>query len=262
MTVVATPYILPFPVLIEPAPLFSKGTDVALTVEMVGVVTDKALEMSDSFVDSFCVLAGTGALGGDAVPPWISTIADKGEARSGPESISWSLKDCRTDDRALVILVNLLLSVHETYPLRRVSVGGSTLARPHLPLSQDPGIQNPYPPRWPAVRFRSAVEAFTTDSRTLSIDFEREPSEQERSDIETELLSWSVAPTVGAYAVAPVSPMSSYLIPTESVEITGTELLWTLQKVRLHPAALDGLVNVCVAIDHNLVRIDELRITG
>jgi hypothetical protein len=73
-------------------------------------------------------------------------------------------------------------------------------------------------------------------------------------------LGWSVAAAVGAYAVAPISPMSTYVEPDTEVEVVGNELTWDLHKMRIHPAAIDGLINVCMAVDRTIAPISALRI--
>jgi hypothetical protein len=46
----------------------------------------------------------------------------------------------------------------------------------------------------------------------------------------------------------------------EPMEVDGAELTWSINRMRAHSAAIDGLANVCAAIDRRVQAIAEARI--
>jgi len=256
----ATPYQIPFPVELQPAPLFSSGGTVFVTAEMLKAPRAKAVVDLNSFADAFWCLSVTGALGGDMVEPWTSMIADKSEPEVSGNSIVWQLEQCNTDERAAVMLTHLLFGWHHRHAIKRITMELRPEPRPRIPLAHDANLENPYPPSWPSIRFPVHREDFVSDHQTLMIQFKKAPEDEEIENIRSELQSWAIAPTVGAYANAPSPPQKSTFDPSEEIEIIDEELTWTLLKTRFHPGALDGLVNVCVAIDHDKAAIRELRL--
>ena len=258
---IATPYLLPFRAMVQEPPLLLGGSAVIVTAYLDGLLTDQAISILNGFLDAFWTLAVAGAVGGDSLRPWRSTVADKSDPQEGSGVVSWTLEGCDLDERAVVNLIHLLLAANESTKIREVSIRRLHGAGPLQPLAENPDIENPYPPRWPEARFKEwTSNAFVTDSRRVSMEFSRELTPKEVSDIKTHLLGWSVAAAVGAYAVAPISPMSTYLEPDTEVEVFGTELTWHVHRMRLHPAAIDGLVNVCIAFDRTIAPIIALLI--
>jgi hypothetical protein len=211
-------------------------------------------------MDIFWILAGTGALGGDSVAPWKATIEDKGDPQMSGNLLQWNFAGCDLDERATIHLVNLLLAAHETSALDEVTIAEPNGSRTVRPIPYEPKLENPYPPRWQETPFFMEVEPLLTDTATVRIHFKHELNSEQVSEISTNFLGWAAAAAVGAYAVAPLSPMSCYIEPDQDVEIDGREMTWGLQKIRLHSAAMDGLTNICLAIDHSIAAIDALWI--
>lgn len=259
MTIV-TPFVLPFPAQLSPPPLFKGGANVVLAVTAAVPLSEDDLMQLDGCVTAFSMLADAGALGGDTIPPWASHLDDMGEPVSTGLVATWNLMGCNLDERAAVILVHLLLGAHEQVPLKSILLGSSASSLRPLPLACDVDRENPYPPRWPSIPFELDEEEFLTDSRQVWIRFRKQPAPEEAEAIDDALTSWAIGAGAGAYAVAPFSPLKASLVFPESVEWVDEELAWPLSKVRLHSAAIDGLVNVCVAIDRSIVPIAEMRI--
>jgi hypothetical protein len=257
---IVTPYVLPFPAKVSPPPLFSGGASVTLAVTAASSLTEDALMQLDGFVSAFSMLADSGALGGDRIPPWASHLDDTSEPISTGFVATWKLSGCHLDERSAVILVHLLLGAHEEVPLRSILLGSSTSSLAPLPLASDPDLENPYPPRWPTVPFELDEEEFLSDSRQVWIRFRKTPTAAEAEAIDDALTSWAIGAASGAYAIAEFSPLRASLIFPETVEWVDDELAWPLSKTRLHSASMDGLINACVAIDHGIVPIAEMRI--
>lgn len=257
---IATPYHLPFRALIHEPPLFRGDRDVTVSAVFDRPLTDEAAAVFNGFMDAFWALALTGALCGDSVPPPASTIGDKSDPVREAASLRWIFTGCDLDERAVVNLVHLLLAACETQPLREVQISSTVYSGPAVPLAEDLRVEDPYPSKWPEVHFPAQIEPLVTNSRSIFMRFHEEPSPEHVAQIETDFLAWAAAAAVGAYAVAPAAPMATYVEPEMHLDVTGPDVTWGVHKIRLHPAAFDGLYNICLAIDGRITRIRDLLI--
>ena len=257
---IITNYELPFTVLAQPAPLLSDGGTVILSVEMQTTPSEKTVGALKIAMMHFSTLAETGAMGGDTIPPWESTLKSyEGPRITGP-GVEWTLAGCRLDERALAVLVNLFLVVAEGAPLKKLEIKQAIDPRPCVPLKSDPEWDAPYPPRWKQIPFDLDFYEEVMESVSIGAEFTKKLTKQEREDIENELLSWAGPASEGAYAIAPVSPMEASMMPDFPISIDDHSLDWSIEKCRADRGALDGLVNVLVAIHKKIAPIREVTI--
>ena len=257
---IITAYHFPFTVLHHPAPLFQGEYNVSLRAFPQHAVNQEMIDGLDALLMQFYMLASTGTLGGDTVAPWDSGVKNLIKPTIRGESIEWVLQGCDLDERAAVILAQLFLMTQDNYPLYKLVISKDGNMAGCIPLAHDPDLLDPYPAIYPAIPFSSDIDKDAYDTRSLYIQFKRRLNSEEEKAIDVEILTWATSVAMGAYGVAPVSPDFCSIIPDESIVFLGDELEWSMNKFRAHHSALNGLINLCGAIDHNIAAIEEVVI--
>ena len=255
----AAPETFPFRVLLGPEPLFSTGGDVRLTASLADACDSAALQQVDGVVDAFWMIASSGGLSGHAIAPEHSQIAEKSDVTVQDRTLTWDLLGCRIDERALLNLLNVFRFIHGWTPLAAIDVGRpDTPARRTLALTHR---ADDYYPRMYEPPFRVAVDQPIGASLSVVAHLVNMPTESQVEAIEEELLSWSVAPSIGAFAVPGVDIQVTGMEPDHSIDVFDNEIQWSMHRVRLHPAAIDSLVNCCTAVSERVARIAAISIT-
>ncbi len=256
---VITPYSLPYEVYHPADDVFAQGGDVRLAIDMAQPADAAVGELIAQAITAFTQLASTGALSGRAIPPWGSNVADESRASTvSPLQVAWDLRGCRIDDTAILIPVHFLLDVHAAHAIRRVTVTrpGARLER----LRTDPKTVSPYPAVYAGVPFPVVFGENIMDSPTVSIRFQSAPTEEQEENIGASLLTWAAATAMGAYALPPFPPAESGAAVDPDLVIVGDQLDWELLKYRAHPDSLRGLVNVLIAIGHDVLPVEHVTI--
>ncbi len=255
-TSIATAYQLPYRVrYLQPNPL-SLGQPVTLKIQAKQESLE-AVEDYASIVMMFQMLASTGALAGNFIPP--VEAMEFTCTQLTDTSAEWLLAGSRLDDRALVVLAQLLQRCHEEHPISEItftSLSAGNMTR----LRFDADIENPYPGINSAIPFSWVIDPDFYADATLHIAFERNLTEEEGEAIDAWIMIWTIATMMGAYGIAPIPPESCGASFPEEVIIFDDSLEMPFTQFRAHPASLDGLVNACVAIHELFVPIREMRI--
>ena len=252
----ASAYDLPYRVRYSAPRPFSSGIPLTLRISAKRETAD-AVEEYATVVTAFAMLAATGALSGDRLPP---------EEAAGLECdqpldhvAEWRLSGARLDDRALVVLAQLLTASHETHPIAEITCvadGGSASAT----LVCDPTLDDPYPPSIAGIPFTAILDPELEGDATISIDFARMLTPEEGEAVDAWIMAWAAVTMSGAYGVAPVPPADCGISCAEEVILFDDSLELPITAARAHPACWNGLVNACVALHALLVPIRELRI--
>ncbi len=258
---ILTPYKLPFAVLHDPLPIFSNNETVIISLEFSNAPSIEAIKKYSAIVTPFHILANTGAMSGDMIPPWKSTVKDMQGPRVSTNSLEWTLEECCLDERAIVILINLLLVVAEKHPIIKLLIKKAEGSTVSMQLECSPDIDEPYPPRWKTIPFLvDESEEDAVDTRHLEINFKRQLADEEYEQVQDILFSWAGVVMNGAYAITSEPPIVAQIIPEPSMILIENRFEWTIEKWRVHTGALDGLVNICVVINHNVAPITQVRI--
>src|SRR4051812_9027169 len=104
--VVAMPYVLPFKVMLQAPPLLQAGGPVNLAVEFPHAPSADEIDEVSALLPLFTFLADAGALGGDTIAPWQSTVEDEERTAVSGKRVEWLLHGCRLDERAAVVLAH------------------------------------------------------------------------------------------------------------------------------------------------------------
>lgn len=257
---VITPYDLPFQALLQPPPLFSDGGQVVLQVELLNAATEYDVDRVSEQVVAFCVLARTGALGGEMIPPWLSSIGYDSEPIIKDNTVRWILEECLLDERAAVVLVHLIMSLSNELPIVILKLFKLENDRKLELIGFESALDSPYPSMWSPLPFIVRVEDEVGSTVSVRVEFNTPLTLDEKEEIQDDLLTWAGTTICGAYAVEPEPPSKCGLQPELTVEVFDNELNWAIDKFRAHPDALNGLINIFVAIDKNVSQISTVFI--
>jgi hypothetical protein len=246
-----TGYDLPFVVSLGEGPLLASGGTVHVDLGRANGSADTA--PAQELLARFVRLARTGAFGSSLVPPQRSGVG--GFFVSGSVA---TLTECRVDERAALILVNLFLARRRAFPLKGLTLRSG----PHTRLRRlpyEPEAECTYPDHPEDLPFEFIDEDPSGDSRTITAEFEREIGLPEEAHLGQAYEAWTDVLLAGGYGVPPVPPEESYAEPAAPAAWgSGYEL--AVAKLRVAPESIHALVNVFVAFHHRLCRVTSLTI--
>lgn len=255
----ATPYVLPYRAAIQPAPLFRGGRTVVLRATPAGQLTTQAQQDFDSLATAFALLAKTGALAGSTATVVRATDLEWSAARVTANNVEWEFNLCDLDERAAVVLAQLFLMTQAAHPLASLTVSTPGNAAAALLLTHDSKLRNPYPDSI-LPPFALQRDPNLGDDVSLYLRFVRDLTTDEQEEVDGTITEWATATSMGCYGVAPIAPERCTILFDEGVTFFNGECEWHMQKYRAHPAALNGLVNLCVALHFRVTPIDEMRL--
>jgi hypothetical protein len=159
--------------------------------------------------------------------------------------VGFTFDPCRLDERASHVLLSAVLGGSEAVALKRMRLGA--IGQSLVPIEVVQRLREPYPTLPKKLPVRCKVEDSESENRVLTLKPEHafQPDQLER--IRLRLEGWVAAVCKGAYGVSPASPLRCDCIP-EEIHAFEDEIQWPLEKCRFHPAALDALAAVCVAL--------------
>jgi hypothetical protein len=252
-------YALPYAVIYDDGPLMSVGQDIRIRAALNAVPTAETVDAMDSLVLPFFLLGTSGALAGTKIAPWTSTMADKEGPFVNEGIVEWILRSCTVDERSITVLSQMLLSAYDSAPIARITFSGARPFPDVLRLEDNSLTPDPCPARYGEPGFPVIGEAELTAEVVVRVIFEVPPSPEIQKAADAELFSWAAGVVSGAYGVAPVRP-DRCTASIDETEYAGSELTWHMSRVRAHPAALDGLVNVFASISRRTARVSQIII--
>ncbi len=252
-----TNYLLPFAFEIPPKNPWEGQRTVELTLETAAPLSAADADVLQDNLFPFWLLASSGALSVETGAP----LPDELEL----PLFSMSQREARfvfdgwvLDERASHCLLCLLLAAHAEVPLKRVRV--FTSGQVPKPITVDPELEEPYPQAPPRLPFSWTIEDSESDVRELRVTFAAPLSTEQQELVSEELKAVGAALSAGAYGVAPVPPEECVCLPADDVEYSDSELSWVLEDCRFHPAALEGLIGVCLSLHHQVAAIVDVTI--
>jgi len=250
-----TEYQLPFVMSLGPAPVLASGHDVV--VDCSPTAASARSELAEVFA-YFGRLGRTGAFGSPVVPPRDATLGDVVVTSNGPAVI----RACRVDERAIVILANLLFARQALLRLNSVRVAAPSA--PHASadfrsLERRTDEYASYPERSERLPFAIEDDDPSGDSRTFTAEFVRPLQQSEEAALIDALEAWAVVVRAGGYAVAPEPPELCYLEPNPpACWQTGFE--YSFLKLRADGRSTDGIVNLFEAFHHRICPLARLTV--
>lgn len=253
---ITSPYHLPFPVFLGHEPLFVGGGTIEVVVRAAGAMTTDAADVLSGALRQFSILAELGALGGTAIDPSLSSQTFGEQEGADDQVLTWTFADCWLDERAVMVLVEVLFFAHALHPIARVEVRRRDLPSGALrPMREQPGEEAEYPGVYRKVPFSVEVDEDRGESLLLRVGF-RHPATSEQVDaVDGAIVTWGAAVGMGAYGVPPAAPVACGLTPDQSITPFEQEFEWSAQRVRCHPAAISGLVNALCVVDQDIAPI-------
>ncbi len=217
-----------------------------------------AIPEVDGLVDSFWMLASTGGLSGERIPPSDSNIRGKSDVEVRENALHWRLTGCRVDERSLTCLLNLFEFCCSRRPLKQLNV--FTASPPYGRPRRIDDVGLVYPGQWPSP-LRVVVNEPIAETVTLRMQFATMPDADQIEEVESTLLAWSVAPAIGAFAAPDVEVERSSMTADLEVEVHGNELIWGIEKFRMHVAAVDSLVNCCIGVSDRVAPVTAVEVS-
>jgi len=254
-----TPYTLPFRVMYQPV-LESIERDITLRILLADTVSTDAASAIDSTVLPFFLMGTSGALAGESIQPWTSTIKEWSQPLILGSAIEWLLTSVTVDPQAWVMLAQMLLVDHKKHAIKRVEIFDPRSSHKMVEVITGKSGFNPYPNSWTGISF--AVDFYEDISKNFTVCavFSRSLSKNEQALISEELFAWAPGLILGAYGVAPVPPDRCTGIPDEDIVFVDNELEWSVSNFKAHTGAIEGLINVFASLSKKIVPVTEFRI--
>lgn len=241
--------------------LWSIGGDVHFRVTLRRSDAEPARSEFESLATTLLMLGATGALCGLDITPNTSLIGDRDLVWCSGAELFGCFRGCVVDDLTTVILANLFSLAHAQHPIVRVRVGAdSRLADATETLRHDPYCLDPYPGLYSQPPFPCSLEE-GLDEPTLNLEFVRELSDDQKTLVESEILTWGAACSRGTFSGFASDPSDSFvLVDPAAFEWVGKEMAFHLTKFRAHDAALRSLANLCCALHGKHIEIRSLSV--
>lgn len=255
----STPYALPFRVIYQPA-AESGERDITLRIHLVNTVSTDSAGAIDSTVLPFFLLATSGALAGELIQPWTSTIREWSQPLIYDSAIEWSLTSVTIDPQAWVMLAQMLLVDHKEHSIKCVEIVDPRSSQETIEVINSNQGFNPYSHSWRGINFKVDFYDDISKNFTVCVVFSRPLSESEQAFISDELFAWAPGLILGAYGVAPVPPEKCIGFPDENIVFIDNELEWSFSNFKAHTGAIEGLINVFASVSEKVVQIVEFRV--
>lgn len=255
-----TAYELPYKVLFEAGALMSSKQDVRIRITLENKATQELVDLLDSMILPFYLLATSGALSGESISPWISTIYDKSSPVVKENIVEWLLKSCNLDERSLVVLTQMLLSVSKECGINEIMLFKKNNSNNINELVFDSRIGDPYPGVYKNLEFFTDIDEAMSPEITIYVTFEKAVLKEAQEKIEAEIFSYVPGLLSGAYGVAPMLPSTCVANIENKIIFNNNEIEWKIARFFAHPSALKGLVNTFASISHKILRIKKLLI--
>jgi hypothetical protein len=223
-------------------------------------VSGEAAEALGATVLPFFLMATSGALAGESIEPWTSTIKAWSEPLIYGSTIEWLLTAATCDPQAWVILAQMLLVDHKRHAIQRVEIVDPQRSHDMIDVVTGMPRVDPYPKRWGGIRFPVEFYRDIPKNFTVYAAFARPLSETDRESICEELFAWAPGLILGAYGVAPVPPDRCTGIPNEDIVFLDNGLEWAISNFKAHTGAIEGLINVLASISHQIIQVIEVRV--
>ncbi len=255
----STPYSLPYVVRVQPE--LAYGThDVSIRVVMARPASHESAEALNATVLPFLLLLSSGALAGESIQPWTSTVENWSEPLVHAATIEWRLSSVTCDLRAWVVLAQMLLIDHPDHPISHIEIMDPRRPNELIEVLQRQTRTNPYPRQWSGINFPVDLHDEIDKEFTVCVSFTRPVSETEQARINGAFFDWAPGLIQGAYGVAPVPPDRCIGIPDPKVLFIDNELEWIIRSFKAHTFAIVGLINVVASISHQVVQVTGFRL--
>jgi hypothetical protein len=256
--VIRTAFRLPFRA-VHPAQahFFESRGEVVVAFEFEREPTAEQAAKADAILQGFIDLALTGALSGQRIAPGRSRVDAGPVSLRSPRTRACNLTRCRIDDAAVVLLCDMLLRDSDALQLRSfaASDGGEMVE-----LAQDPDAWSTYPQRHATLPFELDDQEPESGGYTFVLDLAEPLQPEAEGTLGAWLGIWLRSVLAGAYALAPIHPKDNYVEPGDPPVSFATTVEWSVFKLRAHPAAIDGLVNLLASFSDRVQRIVRVTI--
>jgi hypothetical protein len=255
-----TAYQLPFDVTYPSAAFFASGHDVMVVVRLNDNAPSDGPARIAAAVAAFIELVETGALAGEVIKPWQSSVAAcRLMTASPPGEVSFTLEQCQFDDAGLMVLCDLLLHERNAPLVRSLAVRMAGV--PNQPLASDPEALSDYPARFARLPFPLEDEDPEGGAYSLGIEFASPLDDATRAVLRRTLHTWTAVVLAGGFALAPIPPAQNYVEPDNPFVEYDSTVEWTVFKLRASGAAVDALVNAVAAFHGRWRPITALTIS-
>jgi hypothetical protein len=249
---------LPFPVHCDAAGTWSSGRDVEVRIECPSTVPETR-PLLRSIVGRFVALANSGALAGDAIPPWKSGLSLSPGSGIQPGAVVVRFASSRVHPGAWTVLLNMLLPWHAVIEISSIRVtSGGPVRRWHA----DVWGSDILPPAYGLLPFALDDEEPESGAYTFTARCVEPIREDALQGLRDALNTWVAVVQAGGYEIATEPPASSYVEPGDDGLIAfGSTMEWSIFKVRADPDCIDGIINIFAAHHHRIQPIASLEIT-
>lgn len=255
-----TAYVLPYDVMWSDGPLMSLDDDVRVRVALRSEADDQAAGALDALMTPFVLLASSGAMAGEAIPPGQSGIADKEGPFASGQVVDWVLRKCLVDERSIAMLAQMMLTAHGEFPIARIALDGTKRISATQTLLSASTDSRTYPEVYRNPGFVVSCDPELGRDIEVRVAFAQANAPSFSRAIDAELFSWAAGLLSGGYGIAPFVPDRCVASIGTTAVYLPSEMSFSMNRFEAHPAALNGLINVFTRISENIIPVAELSI--
>lgn len=242
METIGIAYDLPFEVRYSPGRVFSCGGDVSIFVNVLEPSTN--MNILAEIVRMFAALGKTGALSGAEIEPWKSELMLSEASSAAARSNRFDFSYCLADERALSVLLQLLMAKRTVLALESVRIS-SQGRQPNIKLRQIPDLSTTLPEIFSHLPFLLIDENPESSGYTFTAELQRPLLPEQQRYLEEALRIWTTVVRAGGYEMAPIPPEESFVeLVSDSVAVFDTTVEWGITKLRADPDCINGIVNI------------------
>jgi hypothetical protein len=252
-----TAFALPFEVWFPDEPFFSSGGHVTVSVQSRDGVDSAAFDSIVEVMHLFVAFAETGGLCGSHLSPDRSSMKVPSYHASREGTLTFEFEECRIDDRALIVLCDLLLHKDRAPLVGSLSISRRQEKRPAKPVTRG---YSTYPGLYRELPFAFLDCNPESGAYTFSAQLAHPLGDKARHELELAFGAWKDLILAGGFALEPALPEDNYVEPDDPFVDFERSLEWTVFKLRAHSASIHAVVNLFAAFHYRSQPLTALTI--
>ena len=255
---IQTAFLLPFAVQQPPQPFLSQKQPLALTVRCASSASEQDVGAVLRTVRLWTQFANTGGLAGSRINPAEAELHVSATSPPANPHCHFGLSECYVDDRAYVVLVEMLLRGPAASLIEAVELS-RRFGEPLLSLTCGAKTST-YPATYAHHPFALTDQRPESGAYTVVLEMAQPLLDDNRNTLESALMIWTQVVLAGGFALAPNSPSDNYVEPDHQLTVFDLTVEWSMFKLQADPASIGALLNVLTCFSLSRQRISSVTI--